>query len=251
MVVNDAGMKAKDLIEEVKRRLGLDTNRALARALGMSEMALHNWQTLRKPLTVRRVANAIAKARMAAIAETQLQTIRPIVELYPLDTVESKGGIKFELFPTHRGGTNATQGLRTLLSKAHGIYIFYDSRGRALYVGKARQQSLWTELKFAFNRSRATQTVFRVAHPKTGRDFTPGYKKPRQPTSKQLNLSKLAAFVSVYEIDQGMIDDLEALLVRGFSNDLLNKKIERFKHARSMAASKKTRKTRRGQTGAR
>lgn len=31
-----------------------------------------------------------------------------------------------------------------------------------------------------------------------------------------------------------MIDDLEALLVRGFANDLLNVKMERFAHARYM-----------------
>jgi hypothetical protein len=225
-------MKANDLIAEIKRRLGLDTNRALARALGMSEMALNNWQRLKKPLSVRRVANAIYKARQSAIRETQLRTIRPIVELFPLDTVESASGLKFELFPTRKDGTKLTQGLRDLLSKAHGIYVFYDSRGRALYVGKARQQSLWTELKFAFNRSRSTQKVFRVSHPKRSQAFKPGFAQSRQPKATQLNISEFAAFVSIYEIEEGMIDDLEALLVRGFANDLLNRKMERFKHAR-------------------
>jgi hypothetical protein len=239
-------LKAKDLIPELKRRLGLETNRALARALGMSEVALFHWMTLKKPLTPRRVANAIYKARQSAIKQSQLLTIRPIVELFPLDTVESSSGLKFELFPTARGGTRLNKELREQLSKSHGIYIFYDSRGRAMYVGKAKKQSLWTELKFAFNRDRTTQKVFRVKHPTRSQAFSPAFKTARQPRATQLSIGDFAAFVSVYEVDGGMVDDLEALLVRGFANDLLNRKMERFAHSRAPTSKKaKGRKRRR------
>jgi hypothetical protein len=62
--------------------------------------------------------------------------------------------------------------------------------------------------------------------------FKPGYEKLRQPKDKQLELFDMAWYFSAYSVDNGMIDDLEALLVRGFANDLLNVKMETFVHSR-------------------
>lgn len=42
----------------------------------------------------------------------------------------------------------------------------------------------------------------------------------------------LGRYFSAYNVDSGMIDALEALLVRGFANDLLNVKMETFAHSR-------------------
>jgi hypothetical protein len=98
-------MRAKDLIAELQRKLKAQTNRALARSLGMSEMALNNWRRMRRPITVRRVANAVYKAKLAAVKQSQLKTIQPIVEYFPLKPVESRQGVKFELFAT-RGDAN-------------------------------------------------------------------------------------------------------------------------------------------------
>jgi hypothetical protein len=101
-----------------------------------------------------------------------------------------------------------------------------------LYAGKAKSQSLWAEMNSALNRHRATQTIRRVRHPTRVQQFSPAHQHPRQPLELQLNLSELAYYFSAYEVAPGMIDDLEALLVRGFANDLLNAKMERFAHAR-------------------
>jgi hypothetical protein len=225
-------MRAEDLIQELKRKLGVDTYRAIARFLGMSEIALANWRKMKQPLTPRRVANAIVAARQRAVREAQGRTIRPIVEFFPLDVVESAQGVKYELFPTGGDANPLHRGLRDQLKLAKGIYIFYDSRGRALYVGQAKGQSLWNEMKNAFNRDRATQRVYRVRHPQRRQEFVPAYEQHRQVRGKQLRLNDLAAFCSVYEVDVGMIDELEALLVRSFANDLLNKKMERFTNGR-------------------
>ena len=48
----------------------------------------------------------------------------------------------------------------------------------------------------------------------------------------QLELFDLAAYFSAYEVADGMIEELEALLVRAFANDLLNVKMETFAHQR-------------------
>ena len=67
--------------------------------------------------------------------------------------------------------------------------------------------------------------------------------KGRQPRVTELQLNQLARYFSAYEVDSHMIDDVEAMLVRGFANDLLNKKMERFEHAR-IARRNKRRKAR-------
>ena len=71
-----------------------------------------------------------------------------------------------------------------------------------------------------------------------GAIFLPTYEKPRQPRKSALKLSELAAYVSVYEVDAAMIDELEALLVRGFANDLLNARMERFAGQKKRRAGK-------------
>ncbi|WP_346949194.1 hypothetical protein [Dyella sp.] len=221
-------MNGADLVAELKRKLSLTTDRDLAKHLGMTEIALGGWKRSKNPLTPRQVANAIEKASRVAVAKSQHSTLRPIVEFFPIDAATSAGGMKYELFPTGKDGNPLHVQLREALNKAKGIYIFYDTRGRAIYAGKAKEQSLWHEMKSVFNRDRGTQKVFRVRHPTRRQNFKPAYEKSRQPVSTQLKLNDLAAYVSIYEVDKAMINSLEALLVRGFANDLLNVRMEKF-----------------------
>lgn len=230
-------MNGKDLITELKRKLSIKTDRALAEHLGMTEVAVGGWKRSAKSLTPRQVANAIDKASKVAVKKAHRATLRPIVEFFPIDAVESTGGMKYELFPTGKDDNPLHVQLRKTLSKAIGIYVFYDTRGRAIYAGKAQEQSLWAEMKSVFNRERDTQSVYRVSHPSRRQDFKPSYEMPRQPVRTQLLLSDLAAYVSAYEVEKMMICDLEALLVRGFANDLLNVRMEKF--GRSVVAKKK------------
>ena len=55
----------------------------------------------------------------------------------------------------------------------------------------------------------------------------------RQPKDTQLELFEMAHYFSAYNINYGMIDELEALMVRGFANDLLNVRMETFAHSRA------------------
>jgi hypothetical protein len=57
---------------------------------------------------------------------------------------------------------------------------------------------------------------------------------PAKILQKRAGLYDLADYFSAYSVDDGMINDLEALLVRGFANDLLNVKMERFVHAKGI-----------------
>lgn len=91
-------------------------------------------------------------------------------------------------------------------------------------------------MKDAFNRNRnkseRVQTVVRAIHPTRNKEFLTAEEQHRQLRKTQLELSELAAYFSAYEVDGEMIDELEALLVRGFANDLLNVKMETFGKSR-------------------
>ena len=156
-----------------------------------------------------------------------MSIIKPIVEFYPVEAVLSKGGVNMELFPTDSNASTYRQGLRKALDEANGIYVFYDTRGRALYAGKARRQSLWKEMRFAFNRDR-TQQVYRVKHPTVNKEFKGSDEIARKIAKSNVRLSRMSGYFSAYEVSDDLIDTFEALIVRAFANDLLNSKMENF-----------------------
>lgn len=226
-------MKATDLIDALARKLNTSSQLELARALGVSVGTLINWRGRNEDLSPNQVASALAKSRDVAVREAQLKTIQPIAELYRIEKCLSKGERNWLLFDASQEASLYAQGLKGFLEDCNGIYIFYDSRGQALYVGKAREQSLWKEMNLAFNRKREIQTIKLVRHPGRSQDFKPGYEKLRRPLDKRLELFDMAFYFSAYQVDVGMIDDLEALMVRGFANNLLNVRMETFANARA------------------
>jgi DNA-binding XRE family transcriptional regulator len=220
-------MNASELLPELARALGTDSQRELARVLGVTEQTLNSWKRRNQALSPRQVANALVKSRSAAVAKAHLETIKPIVEFYWFQACRTKRDAKWQLFDPEGGGLYAC-GLRDALEAAHGIYVFYDSRGSALYVGQARSQTLWREMNLAFNRRRSVQKITYVPHPSRNQEFRTAHEKLRQPRERRVPLSDLAQYFSAYQVDLGMIDNLEALLVRGFANNVMNVKMERF-----------------------
>jgi transposase len=226
-------MKAIELIEALVKKLRTNSQRELAAVLGVTVGTLINWKNRDEDLSPLQVASALAKSRTTAVKAAQLETIRPIVEFYRIDKCLTKREASWQVFNGSKDGNLYTQGLKAELEDSYGIYIFYDSRGYALYVGKAREQPIWKEMNLAFNRKRDVQTIALVQHPERNQEFKPGYEKLRQPKGTQLELFDLACYFSAYHVDDGMINDLEALMVRGFANDLLNVKMETFAHSRA------------------
>lgn len=225
-------MRATELLDALSRKLGTTSQGELADVLGVSMQTVINWKNRDEDLSPLQVASALSKSRKAAVRTAQLEMIRPIVEFYPISKCDSKFEAGFNLFDCSSNASLYARGLKDMLCESFGIYIFYDSRGQALYVGKAREQSLWKEMNHAFNRKREVQMITLVKHPVRNQEFKPGYEKLRQPRDTQLELCDLAYYFSAYGVDDGMIEDLEALMVRGFANNLLNVKMETFAHSR-------------------
>ena len=228
-------MNGAEFIEAVKRKLtdesGKDvTDRWIAERLGITMQALQNWRR-RETVTVRQMVGVLFRSQMKAIEQAERQAIRPIVEFFKLTPTESRDGARTEIFGVRGDGGEDHPyllGLKDELIAYHGIYIFHDSRGRALYAGKARRQNLWREINNAYNRDRSVQKIRRVNHPERRQKFRTSDEKRRQIRLRTVPLHDLAAYLSAYHVADGLIGELESLLIRGFANDLLNVRMENF-----------------------
>ena len=159
--------------------------------------------------------------------------VRPIVEYLPLDPVESRQAVNWEMFTEIDDHTRRVHqyysGVKQDLLGSNGIYVFYDSRGKALYAGKAKDQSLWKEMTSAYNRKRPASQHLTVAdHPVNNVPYRRSDEKLRQIRKRDVRLYDLAEYVSAYCVANEDIDVFEALLIRCFANDLLNTRIEKI-----------------------
>jgi hypothetical protein len=201
----------------------------VARYLGITVTALGYWRDQRS-ITSRQVSSLLFRIEKRAVEEAERNAIRPIVEFYPIKKVKSRKQAQWDIFsPSDQNGKGKhpyTAGLREQLDTKHGIYVFYDSRGRALYVGKTTQQSLWREMNSAFNRERTVQQIRRVDHPEKRVVFRTSDEKRRQIRLRSVKLHHLAMYFSAYCVSDRLIGELESLLIRSFPNDLLNSRME-------------------------
>jgi len=233
-----------DFIRAVRRKLAEagpePKDAAVAAYLGLTAPGL---STLKgnADMTALQLANTLKRVEAAAQARLRETLVRTLVEFYPIEATPSRRATSaMEIFESAPDGVQQTyrMGLEAELRKANGVYIFYDSRGRALYAGKAKAQSLWQEMKSAFNRSRRDyQSLERVNHPKSNVAFRVAAEQDRKIVKLQVPLSELAYYFSAYEVDPGFIDQFEALLIHAFPNDLLNKTKETV-HKRTKAGVK-------------
>lgn len=175
-----------------------------------------------------RIASLIRKAREGATYELESACINAIVEFYPIVTNHDDKKRKV-IFPTTIGQEKHKyrSGLKKELEEHSGVYIFFDSAGKAIYVGKAKDQNLWREMNLAYNRSRAQQSIRLVGHPTRNQSYLTCQEKERQICSTSIKLHHMAAYFSAYYVSYGMIDAVESLLIRSFANNILNIKMER------------------------
>lgn len=159
-------------------------------------------------------------------------SIKPIVEFLEVDATYSRREVNRELFSEQYNEKTSKylQGVKEALHSSYGIYLFYDSRGRAIYAGKAVKQSLWREMNSAYNRDRGDLQMIRlVSHPWERGSFSISEEKSRRILQQSVKIWHIASYVSAYAIaDKSLISVFEALIVRAFANDLLNKRMENF-----------------------
>lgn len=231
-------MNGSEVIAELKKKFGARTDKELAEVLGMSIPAIHQWKS-RTQCTLRQLAGLVHSASKSGAVRFRTNAVRPLVEFFSIDYCESGKGAGYVLFDVRdeKGNDHPYKaGLKDELESKHGVYLFFDSRGQAIYAGKARKQSLWKEMNLALNRDRGQlQTIKRVNHPERKMDYRTSDEKTRQIVDQSVSIWEIASYFSAYEVADEMIEDVEALLVRAFANNLLNKKMEKFERHRKKA----------------
>ena len=107
------------------------------------------------------------------------------------------------------------------LEEANGVYIFYDSVGKAIYAGRAIDQTLFEEMNKVLVRDRNNaQTIYRHEY---GRMRKSVY-----------FIADAAHYISAYEVRPELIPSFEAILVNAFPNDLTNIRMEKHKKIKTL-----------------
>ena len=212
-------MTGNSILSTLKKKFRVNTDRDLANRIGITVPGIQVWKK-RLTVTERQLSELVHKAGAAGAREVQANAIRPLVEFFPIVKTASKQGASYVLFASDSKRLYA-DGLRRELDSSRGVYIFFDSRGQAIYTGKARKQSLWKEMNLAYNRERGEiQKIKRVNHPKRNQGYQTSKEKTRQITDYPVPLHELARYFSACHVMDGMIAESEAMLVRSFANDL-------------------------------
>lgn len=221
-------MQGSEFIDMMKKVLGVTTDKELASFLGITAehiSRLYKQESLSEKYVDRRLIHAHKEIQRRARKQAFQTAISPLVEFYPIDLTLSRRAANWELFDAN--SSTYAAGLRDSLEEHHGIYVFFDSRGKSIYVGKAKRQSLWMEMNSALNRKRKNlQRMMLVSHPTRNQQFIPSCDKPRQIVECNVFLSDIATYFSAYSVADEFIDIAESLLIRCFPNNLLNKKME-------------------------
>ena len=230
-------MKAEHIFTCLKKKFRVSSDVQLSEKLGFSNAAMSTWRN--NGVNARQIANIINKAYIAGSVSAYRSAIKPLVEFYPIEKHKSSQSPKFNVFRVkdENGKEHPyKKDLRDELKKSKGVYVFFDSRGQAIYVGRTVRQNLWDEIYSAFNRDRGiVQKINKVAHPKQLRNYKTSDEKDRKITSFYVPLHDLAAYFSAYTVKDEMIRDIEAMLIRCFANDLLNTKKETFSNGKKIA----------------
>lgn len=233
------------LVIDLKKKFKVRTDKQLAEKLGNSHAGV---QLIKKKpaVTSRQAVSLIRKASDRGSTSSVSNAISPVVEFYPITPRASMGGGNDVFNPDDTDGQphDYKVGLKGELKKHKGIYVFFDSRGQAMYVGRTNKQTLWKELNLAFNRQRGdVQSIKRVNHPTRNQPYKTSGEKLRSIVDRPVPLADLAHYFSAYAVEPPLIKSLEAMLIRCFANNVLNIKMESFVDRAPPKAKKSTRKS--------
>lgn len=201
--------------------LGVSNNRQLAKKLGITPPNLYTMEA-KTDIKPRQFANFIKRVVEAKTGDLLAASIQPIVEYFPIDAIQKRDGSSRWYAFDEAEHTK----LADLLRSQKGIYAFYNSEGRLIYLGRA-EKSLLVEMTQTFNRNfKDNYVIFAVTHPRNRFKPKPDGKL-RRIRRQQAILADTARFFSAYAVQPDMICSLEALLIRVSANNLINVRMEK------------------------
>jgi len=171
----------------------------LAKTLKVSQSTVTGWLSGATPsrANIRKIVNYFRDYNAATL-------ISAVLEFQAIDPVKS--GRSWRL-------TTAVDDkdlLQECMLHRIGLFIFYDSSGSAIYLGKS------------------DSCVYTEAKKRLGEQSNRPLLAPTR--SKPPHIGELARYISVYEVSvPAALKNLEAFMLRAFSNNLLNEAAGNFK----------------------
>ena len=187
------------LLDALQEEYGALTQAQIAKALRVSVGTVHNWTNGGEPNKTN------LKKLLDLFKNHQASTlIRPLLEFQEIEPYTSGGSWSFS-----RNATTITA-LKTKLDGKKGVYVFYDSSGKAIYLGKT-EASLFIEAKQRLA-AVPNRAIYLPIAAKVGA------------------VGNRTQFISAYEVSiPAAIKNLETFMLRAFTNDLSNKNGGHFK----------------------
>jgi len=187
------------LLEALQEEYGPITQGRIASALGVAQGTISNWSKGAQPSK-----NNLKKLIDLFRQHHATTLVKPLLEFHSIAPEPSGDSWKFSADP------NVTDELKAKLDGVPGLYLFYDSAGCAIYLGKT-ETSLFSEA-----RQRLKAIPNRAIYVPT--------------KAKASQMGQIARFLSAYEVTiPAAIKNLESFMLRAFANDLLNKNGGHFK----------------------
>ncbi|WP_172202807.1 helix-turn-helix domain-containing protein [Niveibacterium sp. COAC-50] len=187
------------LLEALQDEYGTVTQQQIAKALGVTQATISNWSSGGQPskTNLKKLIDLFREHHAATL-------VKPIFEFQAIDPTPSGDSWRFS------ADAKLVAELKAKLENRPGLYLYYDSAGHAIYLGKT-ESSLYTEAKQRL-KAVPNRAIF-------------------VPTKAQASqMGQLARFLSAYEVTiPAAIKNIESFMLRAFANDLLNKNGGHFK----------------------
>jgi len=203
-------LKGSLLVPALRKKFRCKNNNQLSKFLGYSQPQIGNIQN-RISNTAENIAQITYKAYKCG--ETTA-FIEPIVEFYAIEKgTKRKNSLTFSFL------SDKSEDIKNNLDSSYGIYIFFDSGGKPIYVGKAVNQTIAVRAKQSYNANLYRQ-IFKSKGIRRSSHVQPGWTAVR--------VHDVADFFSAYRVRSDSIGHIEALLTRCMINTTWNRRVEGF-----------------------
>ena len=187
------------LLEALEEEYGQVTQAELAKALTVTQPTISSWKNGSEPSkkNLRKLIEFFRAHHAATL-------IKPLLEFQSIQPIKSGSEWRFS------DDSNTIEHIKVETERRCGIYLFYDSSGHAIYLGKT-EKSLYGEAKQRLKASPNRGTYL-----------------PTKKTTPQMG--QVARYFSAYEVTNvAAVKNLESFMLRAFANDLRNVNGGKFK----------------------
>lgn len=211
-------MNGNEFCKILASAMEASTDSMLADVLGVTPAAISNLRK-KEEISSRQSSNYIKRIVGAKKSEILNAAIKPVVEYFPINATQKRSEKRWYFIDEDKNDH-----LLKVLKSNIGIYSFYDSQGKIIYLGKTKK-NLYDEMVQTYNRDFRQYFMYSIHHPRE--KFRPNVDgKLHDLTRMSVILADTAIFFSAYVVDSELVDALEAFLIRISANNLINSRME-------------------------